>query len=293
MKVLVTGATGNVGGHVVRALLQRDVSVRAFVRDPGRAAGMLGPDVELATGDFADRRSIERALEGTDRLFLACGNTEGQIEYECAAIDAAAAAGISRVVKLSGPDASAESPLIFERWHAAIEHHLAGSGLPRVVLRPRTYMTNLLAYARTVAQIGTVFAPAGTAAISFVDSRDVAAAAAECLVGEGPDGRTYTLTGPEAVTFAGVARELSAATGRAVTYVPVSDEDARQAMIGDGLPPMLAEAIVAIFATQRAGSMATTTDAVRKLTGREPRTIAQFARDHAGMFAPAPAPSPR
>jgi uncharacterized protein YbjT (DUF2867 family) len=284
MKILVTGATGNVGGHVVRALTRRGVPMRALVRDPGKAARVLGPEVETASGDLA------AALAGTDRLFLACGNTEGQIEYECAVIDAAAAAGITRVVKLSGPDASAGSPLIFERWHAEIERHLAASGLPNVRLRPRTFMTNLLAYARTVAQSGMIFAPAGPAAISFVDPRDVAGAAVECLTGDGHEGRIYTLTGPEAVTYDGVARELSVATGRAVTYVHVNDEDARKAMIGDGLPPMLADAIVAIFASQRAGSMTGTTDAVRDLTGREPRTIARFARDHAAMFAPAAAP---
>lgn len=255
--------------------------MRAFVRDPGTAAQTLGPDVELASGDLA------AALAGVDRLFLACGNTEGQIEYECAVIDAAVAAGVGRIVKLSGPDASADSPMVFERWHAEIEQHLAASGLPSVLLRPRTYMTNLLAYARTVAQTGMIFAPAGTAAISFVDPRDVAEAAAECLIGAGHEGRTYTLTGPEAVTFEGVARELSAATGRAVTYVDVSDEDARREMVAEGLPPMLADAIVAIFVAQRTGRMAGTTDTVRALTGREARTIAQFAQDFAGLLVPA------
>ena len=74
MKILVTGASGNVGGHVVRALTERGMPVRAFVRDRDKAARVLGPDVELAVGDFADRGSIERALSGADRLFLACGN---------------------------------------------------------------------------------------------------------------------------------------------------------------------------------------------------------------------------
>jgi uncharacterized protein YbjT (DUF2867 family) len=286
MRILVTGATGNVGGHVVRGLVQRGVAVRAFVRDPG-AAQRLGPGVEVAAGDLTS------ALAGVDRLFLACGNTEGQMEFESAVIDAAAAAGIERVVKLSGPDASADSPLIFERRHAAIEQHLAASGRPAVLLRPRAYLTNLLAYARTVAGSGMLFAPAGTAAISFVDPRDVADAAVECLTGEGHEGRIYTLTGPEAVTFEGIARELGRATGRAVTYVDVSDEDARRAMIADGLPPMMADAIVAIFADQRAGSMAGTTDTVRELTGREPRTVARFADEFAGLFAPAAAPARR
>jgi uncharacterized protein YbjT (DUF2867 family) len=284
MTILVTGATGNVGGHVVRALARRGVPARVFVRDAGRAARVLGPDVELAVGDFADQGSLDRALKGADRLFLACGNIPGQIDFECAAIDAAADAGITRIVKLSGPDAAVDSPLIFERWHGAIEQHLAGSGLPRVLLRPRTYMTNLLAYARSVVQTGMLFAPAGAAQISFVDPRDVAEVAAETLTDAGHDGRTYTLTGPEAITFERVANEIGAALGRPVPYVNVGDDDARQAMVSDGLPPMVADAIVAIFASQRAGSMADTTDTVRALTGREPRGIAAFARE---VFGPA------
>jgi uncharacterized protein YbjT (DUF2867 family) len=291
MTILVTGATGNVGGHVVRALIARGAPVRAFVRDRDKAARLFGPEVELAAGDLADRESIERALAGADRVFLACGNVPGQVEYECTAIDAAAAAGVARVVKLSGPDASVDSPLIFERWHGQIERHLAGSGLPGVLLRPRTYLTNLLAYARTVAQTGMLFAPAGTAAIAFVDPRDVAEAAAAALTGPGHDGRTYTLTGPEAITFERVAAELSAATARPVTYVGVGDEQARQAMLAEGLPPMIADAIVAIFASQRAGSMAGTTETVRELTGRPPRTVAAFARDHVAAFRPSSAPA--
>jgi uncharacterized protein YbjT (DUF2867 family) len=93
----------------------------------------------------------------------------------------------------------------------ALTSSRAGSGPPAVLLRPRTYLTNLLAYARTGAQTGTLFAPAGTAAISFVDPRDVAA---EALTGPGHDGRTYTLPAPEAITFERVAAELSAATAR-------------------------------------------------------------------------------
>jgi uncharacterized protein YbjT (DUF2867 family) len=283
MTILVTGATGNVGRHVVRALTERNEPVRAFVRNADRAAAVLGPEVQLAVGDLADRRSLDRALDGADRMFLACGNVPGQIDLECTAIDAAAHAGIGRVVKLSGPDATADSPLIFERWHGAIEQHLAASGLPGVLLRPRTYMTNLLAYAGVVAHTGMLFAPADGAQISFVDPRDVAAVAAETLTGAGHQG-TYTLTGPEAITFERVASEITEATGRPVRYVGVSDDDARQAMVSDGLPPTVADAIVAIFASQRAGSMADTTDTIRAITGCEPRGIAAFARE---VFAPA------
>ena len=103
MKVLVTGATGNVGAHVVRELVQRGMPVRAFVRDPDRAAQMLGPEVEVAVGDLADRGSSP-ALAGTDRLFLACGNP-GADRVRVCGDRRGAAAGITRVVKLSGPHA--------------------------------------------------------------------------------------------------------------------------------------------------------------------------------------------
>ena len=257
MTILVTGATGNIGGHVLRALTEGGHPVRAYDRisDP------------------------HAAMAGVDRLFLACGNVPGQKDFECAMIDAAASAGVSRVVKLSGPDADEESRLIFERWHGEIERHLAASGLPRVLLRPRTFMSNLFAYAGSVAATGTVFAPAGTAEISFVDPRDVAEVAAVCLTGTGHEGRTYTLTGPEAITYARVCEELGTVLGRPIAYVPVSDDDARSALLGEGLPPFLADAIVAIFASQRAGSMADTTETVSEVIGRKPRPIGEFLKE--------------
>jgi len=286
MKVLVTGATGNVGRQVVRALGERGIATRAFVRDPGKATSMFGGAVELAVGDLADRDSLDRAMHGVDRLLLACGNVPGQVDYECAAIDAAKTAGLSRVVKLSSPDPSVDSPLIFDRWHGEIERHLTSSGLPWVLLRPRTYMTNLLAYAETIRQTGKLFAPAGAARVTFVDPVDVGAAAAAALVDDGHEGWSYTLTGPEAIGFEQIARELSelAPADRPIEYVDIPDNAARAALLDAGLPGFVADFVVGVFQSQRTGSMSDTTDAVRTLTGREQRTIGQFLRVHAAAF---------
>jgi uncharacterized protein YbjT (DUF2867 family) len=281
MNILVTGATGTVGSHVVHALDGRGVAVRAFVRDPAAA---FGPDVETAVGDFADRASLERALDGIDRLFLACSNTPGQVDAECAAIDAAREAGVGLVVKLSGPGAAVDSPLIIGRWHGEIERHLLASGVPSVLLRPNAFMTNVLAFADTIANTGMLFAPVGSARVAFIDPRDVAAAAVAALVEDGHGDRAFRLTGPAAITYDQIAATLSAATGRAIRYVDVPDDAARQAMVEAGLPSIVADAIVEMFGLQRAGSLEQVTTGVRTLTGCEPRTFAQFARDYAVAF---------
>jgi uncharacterized protein YbjT (DUF2867 family) len=159
--ILVTGATGNVGSSLVAELADRGVAARAFVRDPDRAAAVLGPDVELAVGDFADPASIRAALDGVEVVFLACGNLPPQLDYETNVIDAAARAGVRRLVKLSALGAAPGSPVAFWDWHARIERHLEASGVPAVVLRPRYYMTNLLGFVETVRSAGAVFARLG------------------------------------------------------------------------------------------------------------------------------------
>jgi uncharacterized protein YbjT (DUF2867 family) len=283
-RVLVTGATGVVGANVVRELQRRGIPVRAFVRDPARAGAVLGDEVEIATGDFADRASIRAALDGTHRVLLCSPNHPQQVEHETNVIDAAAAAGIGLVVKIGANGARIGSPLQFWDAHGRIVEHLRESGLPTVVLQPSTYTSNLLASAQAVAHTGRLFAPAGDAAVSMIDPRDVAAVAALVLTEAGHEGRTYTLTGPAAVTYHDVAAQLSAAIGRPVEYVDVPDQAARDAMVGAGLPAWTADRILVLWGLLRSGAAALTTDVVRVLTGRDARTVREFARDHAAAF---------
>jgi uncharacterized protein YbjT (DUF2867 family) len=134
--VLVTGATGIVGSAVVRELREREVAVRAYVRDPAKATAILGEDVELAIGDLEEPESIRRALDGIDRLFLACGNVPDQIRCETSAIDAAAAAGVRQIVKLSAHGAEAGSPLAFWDWHGRSSGTSRSPACPRRCCAP-------------------------------------------------------------------------------------------------------------------------------------------------------------
>ena len=287
MTILVTGATGNVGSRVVRELTERGAAVRAFVRDHERAAAVLGHDVELAVGDFADRASLRRAVAGADRLFLACSNVAGQVDYENGAIDIAKEAGVRRIVKLSASVAAVDSPLLFPRWHGTIERHLLRSGVPAVLICPGFMMNTLLMSAEAVRQTGSLHAPAGRARIAMIHPADVAAAAAVALTEAGHDGARYVLSGPRAITYEDIADMLSDATGRQIEFVDVPDDTARRGMLESGTPPAIADFLVSLFRALREGLDDKTSDTVRRLTGTDPRDFAEFAREHAAAFGAA------
>jgi uncharacterized protein YbjT (DUF2867 family) len=285
MTTLVTGATGAVGSHLMRVLIERGHNPRAFARDRAAAIRIHGPDVDLAVGDYADPDSLTAALNGVDQVFLTCANLPPQVEWETAVIDAAAAAGVRRIVKLSALGAEIGSPVAFFDAHGRIEEYLRASGPPTVLLQPAFMMSNLLAGAEGIRQAGALFLPGAGAKVAMIDPRDVAEVAAEVLTGDGHDGRTYQLTGPEAVTFDDVAEHLSTVVGRRIGFVPVPDEDAVAQMVRLGVPEWFATNVVAQFRLLRQGTQAQAHDVVQAFTGREPRPVTTFLHDHAASFA--------
>jgi uncharacterized protein YbjT (DUF2867 family) len=145
-------------------------------------------------------------------------------------------------------------------------------------------MANLLGAGDSVRQAGAIFLPAEGARVAMIDPRDVAEAAAAVLTSDGHDGRTYVLTGPEAVTFHDVARELSAVLGRRIGFVPVPDEAALGQLVGAGVPEWFATNMITIFGFLRQGAQTRVRDDFRVLTGREPRPVAEFLRERAAVF---------
>lgn len=273
MTVLVTGATGNVGSAVLRELAKRGVPARALVR---HAPSELPGETDVAIGDFDDPASIRAALDGVDRVFLSSADSPRKIEQEAAVIDSAG--GVDMLVKASTAGARAGSPLPPFDWHGRIEERLRTSGVPHVVLASGFYMTNLLAAAAPVRSQRVLPAPAGAGRVAMIDPRDVGAVAAAVLCGSGHEGRTYRLTGPEAIGWADIAKILG------VRYLDVPPGAAREQLATSGMPDWLVDHLDKAFALIRDGALEETTDTVRVLTGVEPGTFARFARDHADAF---------
>jgi uncharacterized protein YbjT (DUF2867 family) len=277
--ILVTGATGNIGSHLVRDLCERDVRVRAFVRDEPRGRAVLGDDVDLAVGDYGDSASVAAALHGVDRLFLLTPSHPDMVQWERTVLDTASASGVGLVVKISTVGADPDTDARFLRWQGQCEEVLRASGIPAVVLRSSTHMTNVLFAADTIKSDGRIFTPLDEAKIAMVDRRDLAGVAALALTEAGHEGRGYLVTGPQAITYREVAAQLSEVVGRSVEYADVPDEGALAAMLQAGAPEWMAEGIGEVNQLLRCGMAAETSDVVRVLLGREPYSFADFARD--------------
>lgn len=286
--ITVTGASGTIGGELLRLLAARGVPARALSRDP-RAAGGL-PGIEWRAADLADRRALPDALEGTRRLFLLTGNSSDMVGLQKNAIRAALDAGVRHVVKLSALGATDHSRSVIGLWHFNVERALRESGLGWTILRPHHFMQNLLDDLVFDRVSGRVRSASGEGRIPFVDTRDIAAVAAEVLVREGPSGEILTLTGPEAVSYREATAVLAEVLGRPLAYEPQTIDEAWTRRRAAGQPPWLAAAQLAIAEYQRAGGPTErTTDAVGRITGRPARTLRDFAGDHREALA-APRP---
>jgi uncharacterized protein YbjT (DUF2867 family) len=188
-------------------------------------------------------------------------------------------------VKLSQLHADVNSPGRFLRYHAAVEAVVRTSGLTFTFLRPNLYMQGLLNFRQSVQQKNTFFAAAGEALISAVDVRDLADVAVAALTTSQHDNKTYSLTGPEALTFGGMAQHLSAALGRTITFVDVPPEAMRGALTNLGFPAWQADGLLEEFAMYRRGEASKVEPGVQEALGRSPLSFDKFARDYAPAFA--------
>jgi uncharacterized protein YbjT (DUF2867 family) len=239
--------------------------------------------------DFADRVSLERALDGVDRVYLVCSPIPQLVELESNMVDACRQHGIRHLVLNSalGADTYDKS---FPKWHHEVEEHLRASGIPATILRPESFMQNIPAFfANTINSQGAFYTAMGDALVGFVDMRDIGAVAAKILTSDGHVGKTYTLTGLELLNYSQVAAKLSQVLGRPVRYVAITQQQLRQSLRDTGMPPWQVDALADLQAYYADGPGGKVTSDVRDVLGREPVRMDQFLRDYAPILTSAAA----
>lgn len=290
--ILVTGATGRVGYHLMELLADAGTEATAMVRVEARAADLPG-----ATGHLV--ASLEdpppaSVLREFDRVFLLSPAHQEQAAVETVFIDALVAAGHRpHVVKMAADgfvDPGCE--VRFMRSHRDVALHLDATGLPATYLAPSLYMETLLDAAGTIREEGVIRAPAGRGRAGFVAAHDVAAVAARVLTSLGHEDATYVLTGPEALGYADVAERVSEVFARQVDYENQTARRARKAMLDSGLDPWAADGRLELFEWIRQGGADTVTTAVREVTGADPRPIEDWLGDARAGFTGRPPDTP-
>jgi uncharacterized protein YbjT (DUF2867 family) len=274
--ILVTGATGKVGRELVKSLEAQGAPFTVGSRSPEKISG-----AKAARFDFDRPETFAPALRGVEKLVLL---TSGGTEREVAAVDAAREAGVRHIVKLSVWDAEKEA-FGFGRAHRAVERSVEASGVPWTFLRPNEFMQNFTTFhVETIRSQGAFYPYGHNAKISTIDTRDIAAVAAQALTGRGHEGKAYKLSGPESLTHEEMAQKLSKAIGKPVRFVDLPDPEYRKALLGEGVPEPYADLLVDLSRYFTTGAAAAVTSDFEQVAGRKPISFDQFARDHASVW---------
>jgi uncharacterized protein YbjT (DUF2867 family) len=281
--ILVTGITGQIGGELARLLASAGADVRGLTRDPSKARASAGR-VRLVQGDLEQPTTLGPALEGVESAFFMGPAGPKLREAAKQFFSAARRAGVHHVVALSsGTIEIAPRPQI-GRWHMELEEELEASGLPKTVLRPGSFASNVLGWAHMIRGQGSVFHPYADARSAPIDPRDIAAVAFAALTEPNHLGETYALTGPEVLTTREQVEVLASALGKPIRLVEVPEAGARKGMMSSGMPEMMADAILELVraASQSKGFK---TSHVLDVTGKEARSFREWVRDNLPAFA--------
>jgi uncharacterized protein YbjT (DUF2867 family)/putative sterol carrier protein len=285
--ILVTGATGNVGKLVVKALVGEGAKVRALARNEQKANDLFGGlEVEIVRGDFDDPASIRRAVTDVEAIFLLCPVHRRQAQWNRTVIDAALNAGIEHIVRFSGITARPDALSELQRLHAVSDQDLMSSGMRYTILQSNSFYQNLFWSAGLIRAKGRFELPMGHARQSLVDLEDLVTVAVHALLGKEMPSQVLVVTGPEALSYHDVADRLSQVIGSPVKYEPVAWQFARDAMISAGMPEWNATVVVDFRRMVAAGECAEITDVVKAITQREPRQFDLFAEKYKNEFLP-------
>ena len=288
--ILVTGATGLSGSLVIREFARQQAPVRALIRKRVKAHELETlPSVEVMEGDMLRPETLGAALDGVDHILVISSARERMIQTQCMFIDAAKSAGVRHIVKWSGKESGIGfNPDHFRStWeHVHIEDYLERSGLAWTHLRPSQFMQFYLPPAPTAVDVvkRELLLPMENARLSPVDIEDIAKVAFAVLHSEGHEGKSYEMTGPEALTMTEVVERIAEEVGKPFRYVNVTLEEKRQAWLAAGIPTERVDTVMEVLSERRKCAESRVYLGTHEMFGVHPTTFAEFALRNAGVF---------
>jgi uncharacterized protein YbjT (DUF2867 family) len=279
--ILITTA-GKVGAEAARLLAAQGEPVRVLARHPEKVAVLSQAGIEVVEGDLEAPATIDAAMRDVSSVILVSLAIPTQ---ELNVVNSAARADVDHVVKITSK-ASADSPIARRRGQTEIEEGLIASGLGYTLLRNNVYMQNFLMLAPAIAKTSSFGANTGNGRAGLIDSRDVAAVAAQIATNPAPHkDKTYWLTGAESLSYADTAAILSQVLGRPIAFHALTDDEQTQAMIGAGVPEHIAQMNTQALALLAQGDSDWITEDLPTILGRPARSFERFAADHAAAFS--------
>jgi uncharacterized protein YbjT (DUF2867 family) len=293
--ILVTGATSMVGREVVKQLsgVTRNVSIKAAGRSIENVKGVVNIErVEPVQLDYYKPETLREALKGVDSIFAVTPFQSDMVALTQNLLEVVRKTGsIRHIVKLSvlRGDDDADHGIIADRLHRKAEKMIEDSGIPYTFICPTFFMQSFATFfPQKIKEQGTFYLPAGDGKVSFVDARDIASVAVEALINNNINGRfygkVYNITGPEAISFRDAARILSEQVGKKITYVSISEDDARKRMKDIGWDEWRINFMVELYNIMRLGYLSDISSTIEDITGRKPKSFRQFAKDYAEDF---------
>lgn len=283
--IVISAASGNLGRATAKALQTKvnPKTVRLAARSTDKLADFAGQGFDVVKADYENAASLRAAFAGADSVLIISsdGPNEVRAAHHKAAIDAAKAAGVKKIVYTSAINPVSSSRFVWAGAHETTEATLKASGVPYVILRDNSYASNNDGFYAQAKETGTLALPGAATKVSYVTHEDVAASAVAALTGAGAINTIYELTGSEAFDAHDIANVLSQVTGRTIKAVDLSLADLGGFFTSIGLPPFVVEGLVSFYAAAAAGEYAAVSGDVQKLTGRP----AQSLRDYLRKFA--------
>jgi NAD(P)H dehydrogenase (quinone) len=277
--IVVTAATGTLGQAIAAALSPSvdPATVRLTGRDPAKLAPWADKGFATARADYDDPASLVAAFQGADVAVIisSMGPNEARIAHHRAAIDAAKAAGVGKVIYTSAVNPSTSSAFVWAAVHEDTEAYLAASGLPHVILRDAMYIANMDATFAHALETGTLAFPGATGKVAYTSHGDVAAAVVAALTA--PAG-IYEITGPAALDGADLAQALGAATGKTIAWADAPVAAFQDLFRSMGWPAFVVEGVSSIYKAYAAGEYAAVSGDFQRLTGRGATPVAEILK---------------